>query len=354
MDDYRALRELLPAPPLSPEVERAGRELLNAAIAGEGVRRGRRAAWWSALGLGLAGAAAAAALVIVPSAVPVAPPQQQHSVHAAPDGKRFLLVAATSAASVPDSGTWWGSTLVDGRQFRAPGQGYVLRQTESVETWIPAAPEGRTWYRQTYLGAKPATPQDEAAWRADGAPATWTYERAAPGLITKDRSRGLVRAAPGKPETHSTEDWDFRVVLAGKPLTKMNDLPDTPEGLRTLLGAPDDRATVDNAARLLFFAPVSSETRAAAYRLLASLPGVDAVGPVTDALGRPGQAVEYRSAEYPVTPYPGETRTRLVIDPARGTPLSIETRSLADGLLLEFTAIQDTRWTNENPLEGTK
>jgi hypothetical protein len=35
-------------------------------------------------------------------------------------------------------------------------------------------------------------------------------------------------------------------------------------------------------------------------------------------------------------------------------PLSIETRSVTDGLLLEFTAIQDSRWTNDNPLEGTQ
>ncbi|TMR98126.1 CU044_5270 family protein [Nonomuraea basaltis] len=353
MDDYQAVRELLPAPPLSPEVERAGRERLNAAIAQERVRRSRRAAGWSALGLGLAGAAAAAVLVVVPSAPPAAAPEQS-SVLAAPDGKRFLLVAATSVASAPDAGTWWGSTLVNGREFRDPGHRYLLRQSESVETWIPADPEGRTWYRYTYLGAKPATPRDEAAWRADGAPTSWSYAGAAPGMPTEDKPQGVVRTAQGKPEAYSSEDWDFRIVLADKPLTKMHELPETPEGLRALLGAPDDRATIDNTARLLFFAPVGSQTRAAAYRLLASMPDVSAVGPVTDALGRPGQAVEYRSAEYPTTPYAGETRTRLVIDPNTGMPLSIETRSVTDGLLLEFTAVQDSRWANDNPLEGTK
>ncbi|MGW4960270.1 CU044_5270 family protein [Nonomuraea sp. NPDC004186] len=361
MDDYRAVRELLPAPPLTPDVERAGRDRLAAAIAGERVRKGRRAARWTGLGLGLAGAAAAAALVVVPATAPsvtptVTPtgPPARHGVLAAPGGKQFLLAAAASVTSVPDAGTWWGSTLVNGREFREPGQGYVLRQSESQKTWIPADPEGRTWYRWKYLGAEPATPQDEAAWRAGGSPKSWTYGERTPGLPTEDAPNGIVRAAPGKPKTFSTEDWDFRIVLADKPLTKMNEVPDTPEGLRALLGAPDDQATVDNTARLLLFAPVTSRTRAAAYRLLASLPGVGAVGPVTDVLGRAGQAVEYRSAEYPTTPYAGETRTRLVIDPVSGMPLSTETRSVKDGLLLEYTAIQDSRWTNDNPLEETK
>ncbi|WP_329429480.1 CU044_5270 family protein [Streptosporangium sp. NBC_01495] len=351
MDDYQAVRELLSVPPLSPGVERAGRERLGAAFARERARSRRRVAGWSALGLGLAGAAAA---LVVTSAAPPTPPAPR-GVIAAQDSKRFLLAAATSVASVPDEGAWWGSTLVSGREFRAPGGGYTLRQSRSEETWIPADPEASTWYRWTYLGAGPATPRDETAWRADGAPTSWTYDgKDTPGLPTEDRALGVVRAAPGKPDTFSSEDWDFRIVMAGRPLTKMNELPGTPEGVRELLKGPDDRSTVDNVARLLFFAPVTSETRAAAYRLLASMPEVAAVGQVTDELGRTGQAIEYRSAEFPTTAYAGETRTRLVIDPNDGRPLSIETRSVADGTLLEFTAVRESHWAHENPLKEKK
>lgn len=146
MDDYPAVRDLLPAPSLPPEVERAGRERLAAAFAQERVRRGRRSARWSALALGLAGAAAAAIVIanVAPAGVPV-----PHGAVAQADGKRFLLVAAASVAAVPDEGAWWGSTEVQGRQFHEPGGRYVLRESESVETWIPADPEGLTWYRQT-------------------------------------------------------------------------------------------------------------------------------------------------------------------------------------------------------------
>ncbi|GLW99489.1 hypothetical protein [Microtetraspora sp. NBRC 16547] len=347
MDDYRAVRELLPAPPLSPEVERAGRERLAAAFAQERVRRSRRAVRWGGLGLGLAGVAtAAAAFVIAPTVFPRAPATSGTGAQA--DGKRFLLVAADSVASMPDEGTWWGTTEVHGWQFHEPGSRYVLRESESIETWIPANPEGRTWYRQAPQGIKPATPQDETAWRADGSPTSWTYDKP-----SEKGHSGVVRAEPGEQRTWSTEDWDFRILTAGKPLTKMSEVPDTPEGLKALFDA-DYRTTIDTAARLLFFAPVTSETRAAAYRLLASTPGVAAVGQVTDVLGRVGQAIEYESGEFAPPNYAGATRTRLVIDPASGRPLSIETRSAADGLLLTYTAIQDSRWADDNPLKETK
>ncbi|GAT66694.1 hypothetical protein PS9374_02344 [Planomonospora sphaerica] len=344
MDDYRAVRELLPAPPLSPGVERAGRDRLAAAIAHERARRSRRTARRNLLRLGLAGAAAAVAVVFAQAAAP-APPAAPVTL-AQPDGKGFLLVAAAAVTAVPDQGAWWGSTEVRGSRYRDPGGRYVLHESRTVETWIPADPEGLTWYRETPRGVRPETPRDEAAWRADGSPSSWTYDK--PG---EHGSSGVVRAEPGERRTWSTEDWDFRIVTADRPLTKMSDLPDTPEGLRALFGGDDDRATVDTAVRLMFFAPVSSETRAAAYRLLASTPGVAAAGRVTDVLGRTGQAIEYEAGEFAPPHHPGATRTRVVIDPVSGRPLSLETRSAADGMLLTYTAIQDSRWADDNPLE---
>ncbi|MFF3669557.1 hypothetical protein [Microtetraspora malaysiensis] len=81
----------------------------------------------------------------------------------------------------------------------------------------------------------------------------------------------------------------------------------------------DDRTTIDTAVRLLFFAPVTSETRAAAYRLLASTPGVAAVGQVTDALAM--QA----STRYPGRPRP-RIRSRTAQTPAgRGMSATVDT-----------------------------
>ena len=68
------------------------------------------------------------------------------------------------------------------------------------------------------------------------------------------------------------------------------------QGLRALFSGVDDPALVDNVVRLLVYAPVTSETQAAAYRLLASIPGVSAVSQEKDTLGRTGQALKYQSA----------------------------------------------------------
>ncbi|MFI6814570.1 hypothetical protein ACIBG7_19315 [Nonomuraea sp. NPDC050328] len=271
MDELGAVRDLLAAGPPAPEVVRAGRARLTALSSHEPVRRSRRAAWWSTIALGVAGAAAATALVLGTSPQPVS---VQH----------VLAAAATRVERLPDEGAWWGATVISRSRGRVSTQ----------ETWIPADPEGKTWHRRT---------------------------------------------TGGRSETFSTDDWDFRIVLAGRPLTKTSGVPDTPEGLQALLGGP---GLLDNVARLLVHAPVTSETRAAAYRLLSGLPGVVAVGEVTDPLGRPGQAVEYDSAEL-------GGRARLVIDPATGAPLALETR--ADGVTTDYTAIQNTRWAEDNPLD---
>ncbi|MFE3454936.1 hypothetical protein ACFXJ8_39040 [Nonomuraea sp. NPDC059194] len=337
MDELQAVKDLLTVPPPTPDSVRAGRARLRAALADSArpvaavgarpgavrpavhpaVRRGRRAARWSTLAIGLVGAAAAAALVLFSAP--------------APTTQTVLLSAATRVAQAPDEGAWWTSKLVNGRIFPDPTGRYLLRQTESEQVALPADPEGTTWDRRTYLGA---VALDEAAWKAAGSPTSWTYP-SPPGLISGRQDRA-VSALPGQPVTHSTEDWDFRVVLADKPLTKLAEVPATPEGLRGLFGD-----NVQAVARLIFYAPVTSETRAAGYRLLAQTSGVSVAGEVTDPLGRRGQAIEYGE--------PDGSRVRLTLDEASGAPLALET--LRDGRVVEFTAIESSSWTNDNPLK---
>ncbi|WP_327419947.1 hypothetical protein OG612_41265 [Streptomyces sp. NBC_01527] len=65
--------------------------------------------------------------------------------------------------------------------------------------------------------------------------------------------------------------------------------------------------------------PVKPGVRAAAYRVMADLPGVRVVGRVTDPLGRKGVGVEFPDTYR--TPL-GSTRQRLVVDPSTGAMLS--------------------------------
>jgi hypothetical protein len=61
--------------------------------------------------------------------------------------------------------------------------------------------------------------------------------------------------------------------------------------------------------------------RAAAYRMIASLPGVRALGEVTDVLGRTGQGVARVTRDFG-----GEVEQRLVMDDRTGFPLFMGAR----------------------------
>ncbi|NRQ38124.1 hypothetical protein HII36_40790 [Nonomuraea sp. NN258] len=331
MDDLSAVRDHLAVPGPSRETFTRGRARLDRVIARERTAGRRR---WLALGLGVSAAAAATAVVISTTAVPQEPPT----------ARQILLAAATSISRQPSEGAWWGNKLVRGVRLRDPDDRYTLQRTEAEETWIPVgAITEPHWIVQRHLGARPATPQDEAAWRAAGSPTSWTY-RARTGA-----EREVLRAEPGEATSIRSEDVDWRLMFADKPLARMDELPTTPEGLRELLetDSRDLPALLHNLSSFIIHLPVTSETRAAAYQLMASLPGVSAQGQATDQLGRTGQAVTY------LTPDPmgaGEqVRMRLIVDSGTGEPLAEETFALDTGELIRFTAVQESVWTDSRP-----
>ncbi|WP_049560629.1 CU044_5270 family protein [Nonomuraea sp. SBT364] len=338
MDDLSAVRELLSPPGPSRETVVRGRDRLLTEIAHERPpsrtphdrpgRRAVRAARWGTFGLA---SAAAAAAVVLSSAPPAEPPP--------PDARTVLLAAATSAARQPAEGAWWGNKLVRGVRFRDPGDRYTLQQTATEETWLPTgkmtAPH---WIVLRYLGVEPATPEDEAAWRADGSPTRWSYPYGNGGGLGGDSYE--VEAAPGEARSIRQEDVDWRLLAAGRPLTRMAELPATPEGLRALLGPGTGELTA-NLGSFVLEMPVPAETRAAAYRLMASLPGVTARGEVTDQLGRTGQAIVYRD--------PADDRDkRLIFNVATGAPLALETL-MPSGEPAQFTAVAESVWTDQLP-----
>ena len=77
--------------------------------------------------------------------------------------------------------------------------------------------------------------------------------------------------------------------------------------------------------------PVSTAVRAAAFRLLADMPGVRSLGQVTDPLGRQGVAV--------AIPYPRE-ELRVIFDPATGT-------HLANVMSTGYVAVTAAEWTDQ-------
>ncbi|GAA4207182.1 hypothetical protein GCM10022252_70450 [Streptosporangium oxazolinicum] len=406
MDELTSVRDLLTEPEPSHEVIAAGRaRLLAAADPFSGfsesfepsgpsspgspspgspgdrmirqARRGRRTAWWTALGVGLAGTAAAAALVVTSSTAvhPPAPLNRLPAPDTSATARQVLLAAATAVAKAPTKGAYWVIRTVNGSQRVEPGARYLVLRRHATEMWLSRTRDRKSWRINQYLGAKPATPRDEAAWRKNGSPTRWLFEDGAltGGYISPEHR---IESAKGEPEASWLRGgW---IGSAGH-LTKgsltwaeVSAMPDTPEKLKAYLGErnasltaerPDpgkrgeaDPWMLEDCMTIITSLPVSPETRAAAYQLLASLPGMNSEGEVVDDLGRVGQAISYPAS----TSMPqGENRVfgrnRLVIDVASGLPLSRERDNLdrlPDGRtykVASFTAYERIGWTDDMP-----
>ncbi|MFD1934785.1 CU044_5270 family protein [Nonomuraea mangrovi] len=288
-------------------------------------------------GLGLAGAAAAATAVAVLAAgtgggtaprAPSAAPASSAPVKLT--AQQVLLVAATSAERQPaTSGEFWHTETL-GRNLVTAPDGYVMVMEQRNEMWVGKRGQ---WSRSQYLGAKPATDEDRAKWAAAGSPAE--VEIAVPG---KPVGRTLPLAA-NKPYTghHAGKEvfWLGRNVT----LADLAALPDDEVGLKAwLLKYYEGKSTESDApmaedawlfqvtAGLITDMPVSAKVRGAAFRMLAALPSVTAVGEVTDAQGRSGTAIAMETESHTggADGRKGLLQDRLIIDEQTGVALGRE------------------------------
>ena len=326
--------------------------------------------------LGLAAAAVAVAVIapamLSDSTISVGPqPTTSGSATAEPTARQILLAAAVAVEKAPASGDYWRYKGVNQWMLTDPTRSYVLERGRSGEQWLAKRPDLQSWRIGQDLGVKPATPQDEAAWRAAGAPTSWRYPKnmktgelfavpikpleAAAGERTAERLRGKWKGQAGD--------------LAGKSLTwkEMRAIPGEPETLRSYLeerigrldltgsGMDVEEARANILLRdcvdIISTLPASPETRASAYRILASLPAIRAEGEMTDPLGRRGQTLSYQEEIEPGL----FAQVQLVVDPSTGLLLAevrTNTTKLADGRQAELRvsrSFQEIGWTNERP-----
>jgi hypothetical protein len=185
------------------------------------------------------------------------------------------------------------------------------------------------------------------------------------------KSRTVTTAAGAREALREDAGGSLGMLTNGEPMTPdgLGKLPATPEELRGYLesvitkraadgsvpplgqGQHADLWLYDMGVHIIMHFPVSPKVRAAAYRMIASLPSVTAVGEVTDPLGRRGRAVSI-----PRTTDTGESEgvDRLVVDAETGLPLALEhtnapdpSRQGAAGFFYE--AVKETGWTDEKP-----
>lgn len=201
---------------------------------------------------------------------------RQQAVHLGPDEFVYTRSQTTGIAQGEDVST---------------GQRWSFLVSAMREAWIGSDGSGRI--REIFEEPRFASEDDRAAWIAAGSP----------DLLPERVSDELY--GPG--------ELVF-VDLSALP-TDTEALRRLIEERRVLEGPPGARETFDIIGDLLRETYGPPEIRAALFRVAASLPGVEFLGTVRDALGRPGVAVGFSDQGL---------RSELVIDPE--TSLLLEER----------------------------
>ncbi|GGZ51695.1 hypothetical protein GCM10010387_52370 [Streptomyces inusitatus] len=309
-------------------------------------------------GIGLVSAAAAAAVV----ATLMGPagdggPGPGASREAAPaSGRDFLLAAAArqeadGGGGTDATGAFWYQKQRYGSLHRVEGGsgGYTVDRRSDSEYWL-ARDADRRWSRYTAAGTRPATADDERAWRRAGSPSSWDVANSFEKL-TRDDTALITQDAPGG-ATDSMPMGDIEIA-------ELRALPTDGKALRERLyelvdadyNAPPDtmrRLVAAKALQIAVGMPATPGLRAAAYRLLAAEPGVRSLGETEDRSGRPGDGV--------AIPHPeAGTEERIVLDKKTGAPLGTLTAATRDGHgrvkgeIIEYTVMVGQSWTDTPP-----
>ncbi|MEU0035651.1 CU044_5270 family protein [Streptomyces sp. NPDC006333] len=281
------------------------------------------------------------------------------------DGHIELLSAAKNAEASPAEGTYWQTTTrtqhVDVAD--ANGQLIAVSSTGTDEASVGVRSGTKSlMVSGVHSVTEPRTPADKNRWNAAGAPHTVVAELGQ----ESGNAKIAYSIGPGRPMVMRT-NIDNKIYAVGPNNVTYKDLralPSTSDALRRhleALYARDNGADSGTSGRSgwmlrqagnLITMPVKPSVRAAAYRVMADLPGVRVIGHITDPLGRPGVAVEFPAAYR--TPL-GTTRERLVVDPATGAMLSdqtllvkpsvrAKTAGLSSGTTINYAATTRMGW----------
>jgi hypothetical protein len=309
MDELQMIRDLLPqqSPPAS-QVTTAARARLLACVAGQ--QPGNLGSWQHRIGSRLATtprwrlaapalatvtAAAVSATLLITGGLAAKGPGAP--VPANLTARDVLLTAATAAAAAPDTGTakYWRQTEISGFLLAAgPNSSpYVTeRRTSPMTSWWPTSPGTLIVSRSTDYTTRLPTPGAAAAWRASGSPP--------------------LPQQSGRPP-RASDDGPASLLLGNENLTlaQFRALPSSTTGLKQAIikglqaksqdggtYPAGDHGIIDVCVNLIQIGPVPPAVRAAAFRILATMPGIHLVGRVTDPLGRTGYGI---TLPYPVS-----------------------------------------------------
>lgn len=376
MDELRMVRTMLDRPAPDDAVVAKGRERLRTATRGRRRTMPARRTLWVTGGLGLTAATAAAAVAISTTGTTgtgggAGGPQAGHSTTKTLDARSILLAAATEADGQPDgAGGYWHTTIVDRNTYRVADGGYTVVQRDQREQWTPSLPGRPQWSSNRSLGARPATAADTAAWQRAGSPATFKVRVPGKGLKPMTLS---TKPGPTRVDRAPLADGG-QVFWLGRNVTMkdLRALPADPKRLKASLqrwyqghGTESSSEPMSSdlwlytvAKGLITEMPATPKVRGAAFRMLADLRAVRAIGQVKDAQGRSGAAIAVTER----TTRAGTLEHRLIIDTTAGRALGEDivlvkpggfTTGFAPGSVWTSSTVVTQGWTSSAPTKAT-
>jgi hypothetical protein len=324
-----------------------------------------------------------------PPAVPIGPNGGATIVEHEPAGSVLLQMAglAESQAQAGTKNYWQVSTATGLLGVAGTGtNSYLISQTSHAVTSLGIRPGEQSFLVTGEDAATgPAAPRDLRLWRAAGSAKTVEVDEA--GLVkysgapiesfaASDTSpvdaRQTVAIGRGDPSAFQIGSGNYLATVGGEwfGYADLQELPDSATVLRALLGkyyqvadgnggqaAGDNVQWMFTQAADLITLPVPPAVRAAAYRLLAELPGIEDLGPASDAAGRSGLALALPTQ----TSGPlGSLREEMLVNPQSDSMLAIEqvvvapstearVAGLKPGTVVEYTTITSTGWSDRSP-----
>lgn len=363
----------------------------------------RRQAIWLAGTASLAAAAAAIAVVATSTTAPttVATPHPGANGLSGQPGRAYLLAMAakTSHGQAGQTGQFWCSSEIQAvRELVGAGDKLLPPPGEGAKSATAAAPAGYQYSIVTQsrdasclsadgtrneggvsgeLGAKPATAADAAAWQRDGSPTRWLAWYAHQFITTTPGQRTHI---PANAKGPVQQPWGSDASLPADPAKLRGVLLSIiPPASSSLIKVTEQQTgrTYDQLAaeQLMYWAemvmkdPVQPAVRAAAYQVLASIPGIQVKPGVKDPDGRTGTAVwlaanaslptgwrpaASQQGTAPLVADFGKGGYFTIVDPATGyllateTVTSKQTDGFAPGTFLNY-AVYTTGWTSSLP-----
>jgi hypothetical protein len=284
----------------------------------------------------------------------------------------ILLAAATRAEQAPaETGKYWHVKTLDvygPQRFGTGGDAYWMLHRTVNESWDASSPTEDSWTGRRELGMRPATAADEQAWRAAGAPTEWTLDTGGPGKLVLSTQPGegtlrrdIMASCRACPTTAAAPR--YLEDLGPLSLEQVRQLPDERGALRAWVSSRiqtemgyaagstmNDQLLFGFLSRMLLDTPAPPKVRAAAFRILADIPGVRSLGTVEDESGRSGQGVEFRFHD-------AITTERLIVDPSTHRLLGKKTSSTPKGSKVpgkqSSTVVLTAQWSDAAPQPPT-